>query len=93
MTTRTTRARKGEITAPNVGSIRQMPDGGTAATDLLEAANNYCANMQAFFDLAECEVSEHNNSDFDNIEFLLKGAKAELFRFSKLVAGQEGGAA
>lgn len=63
------------------------------ATLKLESAADCCTSMNAFVDLAEREIREKNTTDFDNIETLLNGAKAELFRFGQLIAAQEGGAA
>lgn len=59
-------------------------EGGTTA-DIIQTASDYCYSMSAFFDLAEREIKEHGSTDLDGIEFLVKGAKAELFRFSELV--------
>lgn len=53
-------------------------------TILIQAASDLCCALQPFFDLAEREVREHNNTDWDCMEFLLKGAKAEVWRFSEL---------
>lgn len=68
-----------------------------ATANLIRAANDYICNMQAFFVMAEREVAEHNNTDFDNLEFLLKGARAEFSRLGKLAyvaeEAMEGGAA
>lgn len=52
---------------------------------IIQAASDYCCNMQAFFDLAEREISEHNNTDFDSMEFLVKAAKDLTFRLSALI--------
>lgn len=60
----------------------------TATTaNLIKSANDYCVNMQSFFDLAENEIKRHNNTDFDGIEFLVRAAKVETFRLSELVCG------
>lgn len=66
---------------------------GATTAPLVEGAADYCESMNAFFDLAEREIRGKNTTDFDNIEFLLNGAKAELFRFGALVVAQKGGAA
>lgn len=52
---------------------------------LVQSANAFCVSMAAFFDLAEQEIKKHNTSDFDHTEFLVKGAKAEMHKFSNLV--------
>lgn len=71
--------------------------GAAAASEFVQCAGDYCAGMNAFFELVEREIREKNNTDFDNIEFLVKGAKAELFRFGTLACDAEealeGGAA
>lgn len=54
-------------------------------TILIQASNDLCCALQPFFELAEREVREHNNTDWDRMEFLLKGAKAEVWSFSELV--------
>lgn len=70
------------------------PESAVPVADLAEVSGEFCEGMEAFFALAEREIREHNNSDFDNIEFLLKGARAEVFRFIGRVAKVlEGGAA
>lgn len=62
--------------------------------ELAVKAGDLCVNLQPFFNLAEIELEKHNNSDFDNIAFLIKAAKAEVFRFSGLLVKlEEGGAA
>lgn len=71
-------------------AVQESTEGGA---ELVQIADSYCYDMNAFFDLAEREIAHHNNTDFDSLEFLVKGAKAELFRFSKHVVEQEGGAA
>lgn len=58
---------------------------GVTAADFFQKASDYFCGMQAFWDLAEREIQEHNNTDFDNMEFLLKAAKAETFRLSALL--------
>lgn len=82
-------------TANTTSSTRKQaaPKCETAASEFVQSASDYCCGMHAFFELVEREIREKNNSDFDNIEFLVKGAKAEISRFDKLVCAQEGGAA
>lgn len=58
---------------------------------LHQAAHNLCASLQPFFDLAEREILAHNSTDFDGIEFLVKAAKTEFFRFSELIPENEEG--
>lgn len=77
----------------DIAAIQARKGTAPAASDLRASAADYCGSMNAFFDLAEREIKEKNTTDFDNIEFLLNGAKAELFRFGALVFAQEGGAA
>ena len=63
-------------------------------TELLERTREHCNNMQRFFDLAEREVSYHNSTDFDGMEFLIKAVKAETTLFDNYVfAAEKGGAA
>jgi hypothetical protein len=63
-------------------------------TELLERTRKHCENMQRFFDLAEREISHHNNIDFDGMEFLIEAAKAETLLFDNFVfAAEKGGAA
>ncbi|MHB0991396.1 MAG: hypothetical protein ACYC3O_03300 [Burkholderiales bacterium] len=57
----------------------------TENTILIQAASDLCCALQPFFDLAEREVREHNNTDWICMEYLLKSAKAEVWRFSELV--------
>lgn len=61
-----------------------------ATADILKAASDYCVKMQTFFDLAEREITEHNNTDFDGIELLVESAKTETFRLSTLVCEIQG---
>ncbi len=56
-----------------------------ATADFFQKASDYFCGMQAFWDLAEREIQENNNTDFDNMAFLLKAAKAETFRISSLL--------
>lgn len=51
---------------------------------LFQATEDYIVNMQSFFDLAEREIDQHNNTDFDSIAFLVRSAKAEIFKLSEL---------
>lgn len=74
-------------------STTPAPKGVAPASEFIMKAGGYCCGMNAFFDLVEREIREKNNTDFDNIEFLVKGAKAELFKFSAMVVAQEEGAA
>lgn len=73
-------------------SAIRAPKCKPATPGFIQSAGDYCASMNAFFDLVEREIREKNSSDFDNIEFLVKGVKAEISRFDKLVCAQEGGA-
>lgn len=63
---------------------------GDTIADFIQSASDYCDNMNAFFELAEREIKENNNTDFDGMKFLVKGAKTELFRFSILVCETQG---
>lgn len=91
----TRKTRSASSTADSTGNT-SWPKGATTP-NLIQSACDYCVGMNAFFELVEREISEKNNTDFDNIEFLVKGAKAELSRFGKLAydaeAEMEGGAA
>jgi hypothetical protein len=40
-------------------------------------------SMGVFFDLVDQQISEANSTDFDGIEFLVKGARAEIDRLDK----------
>lgn len=63
-------------------------------TELLERVHKHCENMQRFFDLAEHEISYHNNTDFDGMEFLIEAIKTETILFDNFVfAADKGGAA
>lgn len=57
----------------------------SATADFLEKASDYFCSMQAFWDLVEREIQEHNNTDWDSMEFLLKAAKRETFDLSALL--------
>lgn len=74
-------------------STARAPKSVAPAAEFIQSAGDYCYGMNAFFDLIEREIREKNNTDFDNTEFLVKGAKAALFKFSTLVVAQEDGAA
>ena len=52
---------------------------GAGLARVFTLADSLCDSMSAFFDLAEREVKEGNSTDFDGIEFLLKGAKREIY--------------
>lgn len=62
---------------------------GGASANLIRSANDYCMTMNAFFEMAQREIAEKNNSDFDNIGFLIKGDKAEWFLLSGLISKAE----
>jgi hypothetical protein len=49
---------------------------------IIDRAERHYDNMQAFFDLAGREIAERkNNTDFDNMAFLIAAARAETQRF------------
>lgn len=60
----------------------------TSADALISASYDFTDSMQAFFDLMEREVERHSSTDFDAVAFLVKGAKAEYFKFSTVVSEQ-----
>jgi hypothetical protein len=53
--------------------------------NLIKNAQGYVIAMHPFFDLAEDEINKHNNSDFDELEFLINAAKAKILKFNELV--------
>jgi hypothetical protein len=58
--------------------------------DILQISFDHCCNLAPFFDLIESEIKKYNTSEFDGIEFLVKAAKSEAFKFSsKVCALQE----
>ena len=61
----------------DIAAIQARKGTAPAVSDLRASAADYCDSMNAFFDLAEREIKEKNTTDFDNIEFLLNGAKAD----------------
>ncbi len=68
---------------------RTSSKGAKPASDLIQAAGALCSNLQPFFELAEKEIKEKNNTDFDRIEFLVKAARSEIHRFSSLICDIE----
>lgn len=52
---------------------------------ILDHAHEHCDSLQAFFNLAEREIARHDNSDFDDLAFLIAAAKAETLRFGNLI--------
>lgn len=61
--------------------VQTAPTPSTSTNKLAASATDYLASMGKFFDMARREISEGNSTDFDGIEFLVKGASAETFRF------------
>lgn len=61
-----------------------MADEGntTNINEFFDIVTNYIVGIQPFFDLAEEEIKSHNSTDFDNIEFLIDGARAKLLKFA-----------
>lgn len=85
-------ARKQRQYMLNIGHPEQSETPVTQ-TKLLERTREHCENMQRFIDLAEREISHHNNTDFDGMEFLIKAVKAETILFDNFVFAAQGGAA
>ncbi len=46
--------------------------------------------MQAFFEMAERDIQERNNSDFDNMRLLVRGAKVAFDEFSRALCEAQG---
>lgn len=49
---------------------------------LTELVDDHTIAIAPFWDLAEKEIKLHNNTDFDDLEFLIKAAKAQYREFA-----------
>ncbi|OFW00308.1 MAG: hypothetical protein A3G20_01410 [Acidobacteria bacterium RIFCSPLOWO2_12_FULL_59_11] len=54
--------------------------------ELAALTTAYLASMGTFFEMVNREVSEAHSTDFDGIEFLVKGAIAETSRFDGAIS-------
>lgn len=61
----------------------------TPQEEFTHIAIKLCVDMNSFFQLAEREIKENNNTDFDNLEFLVKSARAEINSFEERIIEEE----
>lgn len=55
------------------------------SNEVITAAMEFALSMGAFFDLADREISKANSTEFDGLEFLLKGARTEIRRLDAAI--------
>lgn len=61
----------------------------TPQEEFTDIAIKLCVDMNSFFQLAEREIKENNNTDFENLEFLVKSARAEINSFEERIIEEE----